>query len=278
VGLRAIFGKRENLPEELSSDERALGKRRYRHFLLLNGISVALIMENMLILYAIRNGASDPVVALIGSFLQLTMPAMIIGKRLVTKIGLARTWGLGWFLRYASGLLLLPAPLFVALNMPGVAIAFIVVGAFGFAFFRSIGAVANTPLTGEVTTPDERGSFIAGNHARLQSTYIVTMAAVILVFRAIDDIWIYQAIIAVSVLVGFYASTVIARVPESVGPQRSASVPIAAATKRLFESSRLRKLLFAWSAGFVAFTAVIPFAMITVKNGYGVSEIGRAHV
>jgi hypothetical protein len=166
VSTGNLFHQGEPFSPQLNSEQRARGQRLFRGFLLLNGISVALLMENMLILYAIRNGASDPVVAVIASFIHLTMPAMILGKRWVARMGLSRTLGIGWFLRYASATLLVLAPVATQLGSQRAGIALIVAGAFGFAFFRSIGAIANTPLTGEITTPGERGSFISGKIGR----------------------------------------------------------------------------------------------------------------
>lgn len=272
MGDASLFRAGSEFPNQLTRDQRAVGQRRFRQFLLLNGVSVALLMENMLILYAIRNGASDPVVAVIASFVHLTMPAMVLGKRWVSRVGLSRTMALGWFFRYVSAMLMVLAPLLAALGSPAAAIGSIIAGAFGFAFFRAIGSVANTPLTGEITTPDERGEFISGNHTRVQSAFIVTMASAVLVLRIADALWVYQIIITVGCLVGFYAVTILARVPESTAPSRSARIGLREVIRELLETPRLRRLFAGWAGGFVSFAVVIPYAMITVKNGYGLSD------
>ncbi|MFW6261462.1 MAG: MFS transporter [Spirochaetota bacterium] len=272
MGDASLFRAGSEFPNQLTRDQRAVGQRRFRQFLLLNGVSVALLMENMLILYAIRNGASDPVVAVIASFVHLTMPAMVLGKRWVSRFGLSRTMALGWFFRYVSAMLMVLAPLLAALGSPTAAIGSIVAGAFGFAFFRAIGSVANTPLTGEITTPDERGTFISGNHTRVQSAFIVTMASAVVVLRVADALWVYQIIITVGCLVGFYAVTILARVPESSAPSRSARIGLREVIRELTETPRLRRLFAGWAGGFVSFAVVIPYAMIAVKNGYGLSD------
>ncbi|MFW5814883.1 MAG: MFS transporter [Spirochaetota bacterium] len=272
MGDASLFRAGSEFPNQLTRDQRAVGQRRFRQFLLLNGVSVALLMENMLILYAIRNGASDPVVAVIASFVHLTMPAMVLGKRWVSRFGLSRTMALGWFFRYVSAMLMVLAPLLAALGSPTAAIGSIVAGAFGFAFFRAIGSVANTPLTGEITTPDERGTFISGNHTRVQSAFIVTMASAVVVLRVADALWVYQIIITVGCLVGFYAVTILARVPESSAPSRSARIGLRDVIRELAETPRLRRLFAGWAGGFVSFAVVIPYAMIAVKNGYGLSD------
>ena len=272
MGDASLFRAGSEFPNQLTRDQRAVGQRRFRQFLLLNGVSVALLMENMLILYAIRNGASDPVVAVIASFVHLTMPAMVLGKRWVSRFGLSRTMALGWFFRYVSAMLMVLAPLLAALGSQAAAIGSIIAGAFGFAFFRAIGSVANTPLTGEITTPDERGTFISGNHTRVQSAFIVTMASAVLVLRVADALWVYQIIITVGCLVGFYAVTILARVPESSAPSRSARIGLRDVIRELAGTPRLRRLFAGWAGGFVSFAVVIPYAMIAVKNGYGLSD------
>ena len=273
TGLRNLFvGEASSPPDSLSSDERLRGRRLFRRFLKLNGVSVAFLMENMLILYAIRNGVSDPLVATLASFIHLTMPLMVFGKALVARIGAARTWGLGWFFRYLSAATMIAAP-FIGRVAPQPAVSGVILfGALGFAAFRSVGIVGNTPLMGEITTPEDRGNFISGNFVRANSTHLMAMAVVIVVLSFTDALWVYQGVLAVGCGLGFYAGTVLGRIPESTVPRKSADKPFKEAIANLWGSKRMRRLLFAWGAGFVAFTVVIPFSMITVKNGYGISD------
>src|SRR6056297_1231210 len=100
--LRYIERRMPSLPHELSAQERSYGRRRFRLFMMSNALPVAFLMEHVLALYAIRNGLSDPLVAVLVSFIHLTMPFMLLGTLLITRIGLARSWGLCWSLRYLS--------------------------------------------------------------------------------------------------------------------------------------------------------------------------------
>ena len=99
---RLFFKSPDGFPKQLRPSDRERGQRLFRRFLKLNGISVSLLMENMLVLYAIRNGVSDGLVATIASFIHLTMPFMVVGKLSVSRIGVASTWGLG-LTRRSSG-------------------------------------------------------------------------------------------------------------------------------------------------------------------------------
>lgn len=259
-------------PHHLSSREKERGKGLLERFVTLNGISVALLMDDLLILYAIRNGLSDPLVAVLASFIHLTMPLMIVGKLLISRIGLARTWALGWFLRYLCASLLIVAPLAGPAEAGVLRTALVLLGAFGFAAFRSIGAVSHTPLFGEVTSAEERGQFLYGTFVRGTATHFVALILVILIMTRIDGLWVYQVLLGIGTLVGFYASLQLAQIPESSSGRTSARAPILGKVSRMVRDRHMRRLIVGWCSGFTAFTLVIPFMVITLKNGYGTSD------
>jgi MFS family permease len=229
-------------------------------------------MDSMLILYALRNGVDDAAVALLVSFVHLTMPFMLVGKAMISRVGAARTWGIGWMLRNVSALIMVFAP-FVPQGGPrALRTAIILVGGFGFAAFRAIGLVGNSPVIGEITSDTNRGRFLSGNWVRATTTQLVALIGVIILLRASPETWVFQLVIACASLLGIYVGFVLVRVPETEAPRRSAGKSFSEILDRVWRVRRMRKLLFAWAAGFAAYTLVIPFAMITLKNGYGLSD------
>lgn len=257
---------------QLSSGDIDHGQRLVRRFALLNGISVALLMDSMLILYAIRNGVSDSAVAVLVSFIHLTMPLVIVGKTLIARIGAARTWGMGWFLRNVSAAVMIVAP-FLPPEVPQyLRTGVILVGGFGFAAFRAIGLVGNSPLIGEITRSGDRGRFLSGNWVRATTTQMLTLVAVIFLLQYAPETWMFQIVIGFASALGMYVGFVLSRVPESDVPRISAQKPLGEIFSRVWRITRMRKLLFAWAASFASFTLVIPFAVITLKNGYGLSD------
>lgn len=66
-------------PNELGKDDRAIGKGYLQRFVMLNGISIAFLMNDLLILYGIRNGLSDSQLAILASFKHLTKPVLLVG-------------------------------------------------------------------------------------------------------------------------------------------------------------------------------------------------------
>ncbi|MCF7915317.1 MAG: hypothetical protein K9L66_09130 [Spirochaetaceae bacterium] len=63
----------------------------FQRYISLNGVSIAFLMNDLLILYGIRNGLEDPQIAVLTSFMYLTMPFMVLGKRLIPRYGLSKT-------------------------------------------------------------------------------------------------------------------------------------------------------------------------------------------
>ncbi len=237
----------------------------------LNAVPVAFLMENVLVLYGIRNGMADSTVAVLASFVHLTMPFMVFGRNLIARFGLAKAWGLGWGLRYVSILLLLFAPWAGEIGQ-WAASGVIMLGAFGFALFRSLGAINTRPLVGEITTDDERGRYISGNFARFTSVQLLAMTAAILLMQNFDAVWVYQVIIATGAAVGFIGAYVLTTIPESGESRKAATEPLGIASRALFQDKSRRRTVWAFGAGFSSFVLVIPFATITVKNGYGVPD------
>jgi MFS family permease len=248
------------------------GQKLVHRFATLNGVTVALLMNNMLILYAIRLGLGDAAVALLASFIFLTMPLMLAGKALTARIGAARTWGWGWILRNSSALVMILAP-FVPADAPQIYRTLLVLaGALGFAAFRSIGLVGNSPLVGEITADYERGRFVSGNFTRTTITETICLLLVIIILRIQPATWVFQVLIGIGAGVGIYVGWLLTRVPESALPRRSARKALPEVLSRVWKTAQMRKTLFAWAASFAAFNLVIPFMLITVKNGYGLSD------
>jgi len=230
------------------------------------------MMNDLLILYGIRNGLTDPQIAVLASFIHLTMPFMLIGKQLIPRYGLARSWSWAWFLRYVFGSVLLLAP-FVGRSAPQWAVAAtVLLGAFGFSMFRSIGLTANSPLMGEITTNRDRGRFISGNWMRAQAATFFSMILVIFVMRFYSEMWVYQVLIGLGCIIGFYSSFILARVPETEAPRLSARKPVLESLKISFSRRRYRRTLVAWAAGFSAYVLIVPFSIVLIKNGYGLSD------
>lgn len=271
--LQRIFsGTGAPVPDSLTHESREEGRRIFYRFYILNGISVACLMNNVLILYGIQSGLTDPTVAIMASFIHLTMPFMILGKSAIARIGAARTRAMGWFFRYVFAFLMVLAPFAAGAFPQGVVTLLVLTGAFGFAAFRSIGVAAINPLQGEVAETNAGGKMVSTILLCVQSTYFISMVLILLALHASDALWMYQVILATGCLVGLYASTLVAMVPESTAPRISARKSLREMCRVSLATRSTRRLIAAWCAGLAAKALVIPFMIIALKSGYRATD------
>jgi len=256
----------------LSFSEKIMGRRRFLWFTRINAISFGCLAESILILYAIKNGAEDWLVGVIASLFQLTMPLMFVGKWFIGKYGASRTFALSWIFRNLSGAMLIFVPILSRNVHPAVGLFVLALSAFGFFGFRSIGFTANIPLIAEVTDKNNRGKFISQIWLHFNLFYLFTMLALIGALKLSNQMLTYQIIIIFGSLAGFVAAFFILRVPETIHPTNSGQLPIRHSFYYLWKTPRPRKLLFAWSAASAGMVLINSFSMVSLKNGYLISD------
>lgn len=179
---------------------RRLAQHRFRIFWILNAVPVAFFLDDIMILYGIRNGLPEPALAALASFVQLTMPFMLLGRLFTARRGLAGGWVTAYTIRYTAVLVLIAAP-FVPDQTGRTAI--VLAGGFVFAVFRAAGVINMHPLNGEITSEEDRGRYLHGNFALFNGTYMLAVAATIGATRLFDSTWIYQVLVGVGSAVGF---------------------------------------------------------------------------
>ncbi len=253
--------------DHLTLKNQALGRRRYFRFTWCNGLSVTCLSESILILYALKNGAPDFLIAVIASFLYLGALCMIPGRKLIARHGAVKTITTGWTLRYSSALLMLPAP-FLPESWRVVTLALVCIGSFGFFCGTSMGTVALQALTGDITAGGGRGDFTARLFFYFTTANLIALSIIIFVINRVQNIGAFQFIIFVGVLIGFLGTWIISRSKESLTPRESAKQPIKHALKRIWTNTHSRKLLIAWGVCYTGTMLVIPFSMLILKNGY----------
>jgi len=245
------------------------GRRQYRRFFTLNAFSVAVLMDSVLVLYGIKNGLTDSALAALVSFSYLTMPFLLLGKPLIARWGLTRAWSNMWILRYLSMAAVLAAPLSGSHSGRTV---IILAGAFGFSAFRSMGLINNQPILGSITDNESRGRYLSGNQINFNVVYGPSLVVVAMVTRVWESVITYQILIATGVSVGLVTARTIRTIPESASGKIMAARPLAASVRLIWRDRRIRRLVFGWAAGFTSFSLFVPFILVAIKNGYGISD------
>ncbi len=235
----------------------------------MNAVPVAFLLDDILVLYGIRNGLPEPALAALASFVHLTMPFMLLGRLFSARWGLAGGWVRAYLIRYTAVLVLVIAPWFTDVTARTV---IILAGGLVFAMFRAVGVINMHPLNGEITTDAGRGAYLHTNFALFNGTYFLAVIATILATRFFDSTWIYQVMVVFGVSVGFSSLLVLRGVPESGEGRDSARAPFMQLFREVRNEIRLSALIPAWAGGLMSFALVIPFAILFIKNGYGVSD------
>lgn len=257
---------------QLSSQDKRLGRERYLAFTRLNGVSFCCLGDSILTLYAIKCGLDLFWVGSLSSFIYVAMPFMLFGKSLLRQVGAARTMGLGWFMRNASALLLVLAPVVSPPPLSAFGTILFLVGAFGFSAFRSVGMTGQTPILGEVVESGRQGSYVSRMSLAFSGAVVVSLTALTLLLRSTDSLLAYRWILLFGCAIGLVSVFVVWRVPETDVPRNSASTPLLESLRKLWADSRQRKFLFSWSAAMAGLMLVFPFSTLALKNGYMVSD------
>ena len=250
---------------ELSPSVQAKGYHRYIRFNLLNGLSFGLLADNVLILYCLKVGMPEYMIGIIMSFLFLTMPLMLVGKQLLLRLGASGTISLAWAARNLSALVMALAPLLIPFVPMVVVLGLITLGAFGFFAFRSVGMIATRPLVGEITTEANRGRFMASQGLSFNVTLMLGLVALAIVLKTSNTLETFQCILAIGCLAGLASSVILATIPESGRPRKSAAIPVNKALSALWQNRSQRKLLMAQAGGLGAIVLVLPICTVALK-------------
>lgn len=253
--------------DHLTLKNQKLGRKRYFRFTWCNGLSVTCLSESILILYALKNGAPDILIAVIASFLYIGTLAMLPGRKLIANYGATKAITTGWALRYSSALIMIPAA-FLPVSWRPFALTLICIGSLGFFCGTSMGTVALQALTGDITASGGRGDFTSRLFFYFTTANLIALSVIILIINRVKGAAAFQYIILGGVIIGYIGTRIISRSKESAGPKESAKQPIKHALKKIWTNPRSRKLLIAWGVCYTGTMLVIPFSMLTLKNGY----------
>lgn len=259
-------------PFPLNEEQRSVAWRRFEAFALLNGFSFAILGESILVLYALKAGVSEPATAVMGSFLFLTMPFMLVGKQLMKRIGAARTQGMGWLFRNGFGLVMAAAPLASWAGQPGLVAPIFLFGALGFYACRGVGMVGFRPLIGEVTREGERGRFMGRFGMRINISYLSALLLLAAIMQWQPSLGAFQVLLVVACVAGIGSAGFMLAMPEGPGPAQSAATPLVTSMKSIAGSPRLRRMVAAQMAGWAMVAMIIPISAVALKRGYNVSE------
>ncbi len=257
---------------ELTESQRNQAQRHIRRYSWFNGIAITCVMDNVLLLWALRNGLSAPLVAVLSSFAFLSMPFMLLGRQLSATLGLVRAWSLCWFLRYVFVLIMVPVPLLRGSGVEAAIPMIITACTFLLFAFRSIGMVNVVPLIGAITMPTDVGSFQAGMHLRNHIAHFASLLVVIGILRHHDEVETYQVLLTLACVAGFVSVYQLRHTPEPGALRLGARFSLRKIADHIAGRKSLRRLAMVWGSAATLIALTVPISMLALKNGYGISD------
>ncbi len=261
-------------PERLTLTQRRKAQRNFLTFAAISSLSYAALAEGVLILFALRLGATDSHIALLASYVHLTMVFVLAGKLLVGRWGAARTYGACWFLRNWAALTLVLAPLVYQRVSPQLGLLALMASSFMFFVLRAMGLSAENVLLNDITGEEDRGRFLGRWQFYSFSAMLAMLVTVSLWLGGTPSFLDFQAVVLVGSVLGMIAALFLFNVPETEGPRRSSREPMLGALQVLYRDRSLRAILLAWGAAMSVVQLLVPFQVLAVKNGYLVSDRG----
>ncbi|MEA4863105.1 MAG: hypothetical protein AB7F40_05840 [Victivallaceae bacterium] len=259
--------------QPLTPEQRASSQKNNYIFNAFNGLSYMCLGETVIILLAVRLGAPDAVISMLGAMIYFGFLLLPLGKYVTMRAGAVRSQCVFWRLRNAAALLVaaaVPVSFWFGLNW---AVVTVLAGAFLFYGFRAAGVVMIQPLYREITVAGERASFIALSNQSFYITSIVALVAISGAFALFDqNIVVLTGVVISGSVFGFISTRYIDRICESGAIRQAAARPLRGGIRQLLKSPFVPRM---FAAGFVCNLGVImivPVSMLTLKRGFGVSD------
>ena len=259
-------------PVPLSLSERRRGRKYFYSYALFNALSYAVLAESVVILLVLRMGGGPVWVGAIGALAYATLPFMLLGHRLVPRLGVSGNAGLAWSVRSLCAGFLIAAPWAAQQLGNGAGLWFILAGAFGFFTSRAVGMISFTGIITELTTERDKGAFIATSFKLFQGGGLVMTALIALLLGAAAPLYRYQLFFTAGLVTGLIAAVSLWHIPESGAFKKA-------------EPFRLRREMN-WLVGtggrrwFFAMMVALPmtqgvsrmFIVLVPKQGYGLGD------
>jgi hypothetical protein len=264
---------RENAtPPPLTLAERKRGRKLYYSYASFNALSYPALAEAIVILILLRLGGNAVWVGAVSAMTYATLPFMLLGYRMVRRLGVARNAGLFWTLRSLCAGFLIAAPWAAHELGAAAGLWFVFLGALGFFTARAAGMISFTGIITELTTARERGALIAHSFKLFQGGALVMTLLIALFLGEGASLHRYQIFFALGLLTGLAAALSLWNIPE-------------AGQFRQVPPFRLREEL-RWLLGtrgrrwFFAMMTVIPmthgvtrtFLIVVAKEGCGLDD------
>lgn len=266
-GIHAVI-----IQGELTAEQRRCAQLNYNRFSFVNGFSYMCLGETVIILYAIRLGAPEYFISLLGGMIYFGFLLLPLGKRVTGQVGAARTQSVFWYLRNGAALLIASCSLWAWLGAERLALGLLLGGSFLFYGFRAAGVVMSQPLVGDITTNESRSRFLAINNGLFYLAGVLALLAIGGIQTRTRSPAMLSAIIAAGALLGVAATRFMDRIDETNRIRSAARRPLGLHLHRALRDREFHRLLLIGTVINILIILLVPITTLALKKGYGVSD------
>jgi predicted MFS family arabinose efflux permease len=253
---------------QLTPGEMAGARKTLTRYIFLNVISVVLLSGNIITLFAIRLGAGSILIGVLSAISYASYVAIFLGRHLAPKLGVVRLMGRYWLIRYFAMVPILAAPLFAMNNMHFISFALIIVSVAGFSICRGIAIPGYNPIIGEITSAEERGSFLARLQAINHTVTLLLGIAMALVLGRNAPVYMYDLFITIGIFSGISATAVFFRLPEMMKTTKRISEGMLSSFRAALRRPAFRKFTIVHFLVYFSTFMVSPFLILYLKDVY----------
>ncbi|TVQ35606.1 MAG: MFS transporter [Spirochaetaceae bacterium] len=247
---------------------RRRARRSFNLFSVFNTFSYFLLTGNILTLFLLRIGTSSTFIGLVASLPYISFFFMLVGRRLVGRLGVVRLFGTAWTLRYLMMLPLVFSTVAITAGNVPLAYAMVLVSVLGFQITRGVGLVANSPLLGELSAGRDRGGFLARFQMITAVTSIVAGLSVAGLLGGDPPVSRYSLLMAAGVSLGLFGSWLITRLPEPSGVSEGAAEGILGAARNALAEPNFRRLIASFAVLAALSGAARTFLVVYARQVY----------
>ncbi len=230
-------------------------------FFFFNFLSVMIVMDSPIFLYAESLGASATVMGLIAGMTPLMVVFQIPAADHVGRIGYKRFITTGWTVRliFVLGLALVPFVSDEALN-PQSKLAIVLAMLFLFNLVRGISSCGWFPWIAGLIPDSIRGRYLTIENACNCVGSMIAFLVVALYLGSNPESYKFGVLFTLSFMIGLISLVFVHRVPEVPTPEEEKNNPQPVPWSEIMRHAPFRKLLwvnFAWAAAIGGLTAFI---------------------
>lgn len=254
--------------QNLTPGEMARGRKNYFNFTLINNIAFAFTVGNIITLFTLRLGGNSFAVGLISSFVYISYIFLLVGKKIIPKMGASKMLRTFYLIRSLSLTPILIIPLLTFLDLHGAALFLLGISTFVFHIARGIHLTSDTPMLAELGGEKERGAFLG---RLLFGAYIISMGTGVLMYFLLGEdapVYKYVIIVALGVSAGLGATTFLYKIPELKAVSEGFREPLIRTLSSGLKRSNFRKYFIALFLGFLASSMFTPFLVVYFKKVY----------